>query len=157
MVLYELGIFRNSILVFYEEFYPLTDASKNLTANRRTHIINLISKLSSVVLKTDIQCIDNNETRIFLKEEQFERDSGEENESSIENLMFYAIGDNISSSDIIQGLLRKLILRFKDLYCTNAGADLVETTQFDGFSKFIHEILQERYNPQDRVKRFLLH
>lgn len=152
MTLFEIGVFKNQILVFHREFYPLKDVNSELTQRKRSNLINIISGMSEVVLTNqEISALDNGKYRIF-----FMKMVPGSNDKFFSKLFMYAIGDLQSETRIIKPLLAKLINAFREKYRSVDMQNLEETTQYDEFIKSVKEILSDEVlTPGDRVRNYL--
>ena len=143
----EVGIFRNSVLVLHKSFYPLDHVSTSMNYQRRSNLINQIQKMGEIVLKRDVEFLDNPKYRIHFAVPK-----------SYDNMFIYAIEDKQSSMKIMKDLLNTLLIKFKEYYpILNRTPKIQEIDQYKHFSTIIDQTLSdERFTPLDRIKRFLL-
>jgi hypothetical protein len=151
MTLLECGIIKNQLFIFHRSLYPLNHIDEQLTVNKRSNILNMVSCMSEVVLKQQITVLENKKYRVF-----FYREKLEELATKITNLFVYAIGDLRSENVIVQPLLNKILLQFLERYPETNISNIESTSQYDAFSEEIDDIFaDEGLTPSDRVKQYL--
>ena len=140
---------KNSILILHQAYYPLKNAKKNFTPERRSQLLSQISLMAQVVLDEEIKVIENKNIHIYLRNvpTSFQRKS---------QFIFYAITDMKSDTNVVSNLLDSLMQKFKSKYSNVFSTQIIETTQFQPFRQTINEVLlDERFSPRDRIKNYL--
>ena len=114
---------------------------------RRSKLMDQIQKMGELVLKGDLEYLDNQKYRIYFSVPK-----------SINNFFIYAIDDKKSSMKVVKELLDTILQKFKTVF-PNLGKSehIQEVDQYQQFSKIIENTLSdERFTPIDRIKKFLL-
>ena len=147
MTVLEIGLMKNSLLILHQAYYPLKNAKKTFTPERRSQVLSQISLMSQLVLDEEIKLIKNKNVHIYLRnipaclKSQF---------------ILYAITDVKSDNQVVVNLMDSLIEKFKIAYPDVFSAPIIETSQFQPFRETINNVLlDERFSPRDRVKNYL--
>ncbi|WP_371805772.1 hypothetical protein [Candidatus Lokiarchaeum ossiferum] len=147
MTVLEVGIFENSLLVLSKSFYPLKKAQKTLNIQKRSHIINSIQKMSKVVLKGEVEMLDNDNYRIIFQIPS---------PKSRSNIFLYAIDDRKSSKNIISSLLDELFHKFELRYPASFPSNIMVVDRYQQFLGTIDDVFSDEcYTPSDRVRNYL--
>ncbi len=149
MTILEIGLLKNSLMILHVPFYPLKNAKKNLTPERRSQLLSQISLMAQVVLDEEIKVIENKNVHIYIRNipASFQLKS---------QFILYAITDVKSDKNVVSKLLDSLLEKFKTAYPDVFSTQIIETSQFQPFRQTINEVLlDERFSPRDRVKNYL--
>ena len=152
MTLFEVGIFQNSALLYSESFYSI-EGNQNHDTHRRSHVVNLLSRMSERVYQSPATHIKAGNYQIFTATHT----KDEENQEN--NYFLYTVGDKESDEAIMSKLLTILLRKIKSL-----AKDLnlfaqsgISTQQKRYLKQTVRETLEdERLKPNDRILRYVL-
>lgn len=156
MTLLEIGIFKNQNLIFHKEFYPLRFARTYMTPNRRMNLINLIRRMSEIVIANrQLNALENGRYRIYFTNNTL-NPLNSSSESIVANLFMYAICDRYSSTEIIKPILIRLLTEFIRGNKEYLAENIDELSHYEGFESIIQALLSDEVlTPGDRVRNFL--